>query len=161
MKLTVFKPFPLSILIYLITIGFAYSPLLAASLDLGKGERSPGNEVSIPITLSESKGIVATSVDISYDTSILRRPRAEIGKAAESAKKEIHASTPSRGVFRVGILGMNLKEVRDGEIATVTFDISPSASPGKTITLDNSPSASDAKGKAITISGRDGLVKIK
>ena len=149
------------ILAALLILAVSALPVQAATLDLGSVEGSSGGSVTLPVTLSGGNGIAATSVDISYDAAVLANPRAEIGKAAKSADKEIHSNTPSKGVFRVGVLGVNLNEIPDGQVATVTFDVLSSAPSGKIIVLSNSPSASDTKGNALTMSGSNGEVKIK
>lgn len=139
----------------------ASMPLEAASLNLGEVEINPGGKATIPLTLSQGYGIVAVSADISYDTSVLKNPKAEIGDAAQSGEKQIHSSIPEQGVFRVSILGMNLDEIPDGTVATITFDVAPSAPIKKKVQLTVSPSASDAMGNTVPVSSENGVIRIK
>ena len=148
-----------SITMFLIMI--ASIPLEAATLNLGRGEGSPGGKATIPLTLSQGSGIVAASADIYYDTSILKNPKAKIGDAAKSGKKQIHTSIPGQGVFRMSVLGMNLDEIPDGTITKITFDVKSSAPLKKKVQLSISPSASDAKGNAVPVSSVNGVLIIK
>ena len=136
-------------------------PLGATSLSISDSEASPGSRVTIPLTLSQGAGIVAVSADISYDTAVLKNPNAEIGDHAQSAGKEIHTSILGQGVLRVSVLGMNLNEIPDGVIATITFDVTPSAPLKKKVQLTVSPSASDAMGNTVPVSSENGVITIK
>ncbi len=148
-----------TIAVFLVII--AYMPLEAASLNMGQVEGSPGDQVTIPLTLSQGTGIVALSADISYDTAALNNPKAEIGNTAQSSGKDVHVSIPKQGIFRVSVFGMNLDEIPDGTIALVTFDVSPTAPSKKNIELKITSSASDAQGNVVTISADSGVVKIE
>ena len=151
------KSIVLSILVLFLSVSF----LNAAELNLGSGEGSPGGTVSVPVTLTGARGIAAASVDIAYNTALLTNPKAEIGPSGKSAGKEVYASAPFEGVFRVGILGLNLNEISDGVVATVSFEIVSGSSSGKTIELKNTPTASDAKGNAVKVSGSNGVITIR
>lgn len=151
------KSIGLSILVLFISVSF----LSAAELNLGSGEGSPAGTVSVPVTLTGAQGIAAASVDIAYDTALLTNPKAEIGPAGKSAGKEVFASAPFEGVFRVGILGMNLNEISDGVVATVSFEIVSGSSSGKTVQLKNTSTASDAKGNAVKVTGSNGIITIR
>ena len=148
-----------SITISLVII--ASMPLGAATLSVGDGVASPGSTATVPITLSGGSGIVAVSADIFYDTAVLKNPKAEIGNAAQSGEKQIHSSIPEQGVSRVSVVGMNLDEIPDGTIATITFDVAPSAPIKKKIQLTISPSAADARGNTVPVSSENGVITIK
>ena len=114
------KVFVTTVAIFMIII--ASIPLEAATLNLGHGEGSPGGKATMPLTLSQGSGIVAASADIYYDTSILKNPKAKIGDAAKSGKKQIHTSIPGQGVFRMSEGGFILLHDLDGEGALIPTD---------------------------------------
>ena len=151
----------ISALVILLVFAVSLPLSHAASVNLGTGEGSAGGSVTIPITLSGGSGIAATSMDISYERSQLANPSAEIGPSAQSADKKVFASTTPEGLFRIGVVGMNLNEIPDGVVATISFDVLADAASGKTVVVGNVPSGSDAKGNAIGISGRKGVITVK
>jgi len=135
---------------------------LAARLDLGSASGSPGSDVTIPITLDyggATPNISATSNDIGFNTDVLENPRAEIGPAGTATSKQVVSSTPSLGVFRVGVFGLNQNIIQNGIVANITFGIKAGASSGET-SLGNTPSASDPDGNPVEVSGSAGTITV-
>lgn len=161
MKKSVIKLFVAGAWAVAILIALSILPLQAASLNLGQGEGSPGWKASIPLNLTGGSDVVAASADITYDPSVLKNPVAQAGESARSAGKEVHTSIPRQGVLRVSVLGMNLGELPDGVIATITFDVDLKAPLGKQTRLGISPSASDKRGNPVAVKGKNGFVAIK
>jgi hypothetical protein len=146
-------------LFFSVTTGL--SSAFGASLNLGEATGIPGSDVTISVTLSTGGlQIAATADDIGFNTSLLENPRLAIGPAGDAAGKEVVSSTPSSGVFRIGILGMNTTPIGDGIVAYVTFKIKSTAPSGDT-PLNNTPSATNPSGNPISISGSNGMVHIQ
>ena len=120
-----------------------------------------GRKVTIPIKLQAGKTAVsALSNDIRYDSTVLEHPVVVPGPASKAAKKFVVSSKPGNGVFRIGVLGLNNKALRDGIVAYVTFTIKPNAPGGETI-LRSSPTASSKTGvKASVKTTKKGCSKI-
>ncbi|WP_168205818.1 cohesin domain-containing protein [Geobacter sp. FeAm09] len=151
----------ISLLIVTIVLACAF-PLAAgaATLDLGSASGTAGTTVSIPITLTNSgASIAAVGIDIGYDATLLSSPTAVIGAAGTAAGKSVSTSTPSTGVFRIGVAALNTTAIGDGVVATVSFTISSSA-PAGALTLTNTPSASDPSGTDVTITGANGTITV-
>lgn len=143
-----------------IIFGFFRTPF-AANLDLGEATGVPSTDVTLNITLSTGgASISAVAMDIGYETSLLENPRVDIGPAGSAAGKSVFSSTPSTGVFRIGVLGMNTNPIGDGIVAYVRFKIKSTA-PFVDTSLSNNPSASDPNGNSVPISGSPGMIHIQ
>jgi uncharacterized repeat protein (TIGR01451 family) len=119
-----------------------------------------GSTVTLNIKLTSNGGsVVGTANDIGYDTAVFSNPQATIGQVATDAGKQILVSTPSTGVFRVGITGINQNTIADGVVATVTFDVDVNATPGD-YTLSNAPSSTDPGGNDLTTSGSSATIRV-
>lgn len=130
------------------------------SLDLGTASGALGARVSIPMTLAKNGApIAATSMDITYDASIVQDPTGTISLIAKNAGKSLMSSTPSPGVFRVGVVGLNQTLMPDGVIATISFTINPETT-ARQATLGNTPSASTASGALVSVTGATGAINI-
>jgi len=128
-------------------------------IDLGSNSGVKGSTVTIPITLTNISGIsiAAIGMDIGYDTSILENPDATIGPAGNAAGKDVIKSTPSSGLFRIGVIGLNNTVIGNGIAVYVTFTIKTTASTGSA-QLSNTPSAADPDGNPLIVSGLNGSV---
>jgi predicted RecA/RadA family phage recombinase len=148
--------FIISLLISMV-LGLSYSAF-GASLNLGEATGTPGTDVIISVTLvTGGAQISAVASDIGYNTSLLENPRVAIGPAGSAAGKEVNSSTPSTGVFRIMVVGLNNNAIGDGIVAYLTFAIKSTATPGDT-PLNNIPTASDPYGNPVTISGTNGVI---
>ena len=132
------------------------------SLDIGNVTGSPGETVTVAVTLTNASGYLVSGVstDITYDTSYLESPSVSIGAAGTSAGKDVSFNEISSGTIRVGVFSAsNNNAIGDGIVAYVSFKIKSSASSGQT-TLGNAPSGSDPSGNDITMDGADGVVTV-
>ncbi|MCD6297368.1 MAG: hypothetical protein J7M30_09455, partial [Deltaproteobacteria bacterium] len=143
---------------------FLLIPLAAYGAGIGLGEDcgSPGDTVTIPITLSYSEGetpnICSIGIDIGFDPDVLENPQVEIGPAGSAADKGVISSLVTGGLFRIGILAIaNRNTIGEGVLANVTFTIKAQPAEDCTI-LTNTPSASDPDGNPISVTGEDGEV---
>ncbi|MFC1591959.1 hypothetical protein ACFL43_05500 [Thermodesulfobacteriota bacterium] len=143
-----------------VAVALAALQAQAASLDLGSALASPGESVTLPLTLSGSDGIVSLSTDISIKSGILGNPTVALSPAALAAGKEIFYNVLSRGVLRIGILGYNLNDIPEGLVAEVTFDLKSGICLRKNIPLKNRPGAADAEGRPVAITGESGTIRI-
>ena len=142
-----------------LVLGFSF-PAFGASLNLGEATGAPGSDVAIPITLvTGGLQIASAANDIGFNTSLLENPRAAIGPAGTGAGKFVVSSSPSPGVFRVGVVGFNTNSMSDGVVANVTFKIKDTAPCGDKA-LGNTPSASNPGGNPVSITGNNGMIHI-
>ena len=146
-----------------LVIPLIISEAYGASIDFGEDCGSPGDTVTIPVTLNyiegETPNICSIGIDIGFDPDVLENPQVEIGPAGSDADKDIFSNIVSPGLLRMGILGYNQNIISAGIVANVTFTIKADA-PYGTYTLTNTPSASDPDGNAISVTGADGIVSI-
>jgi hypothetical protein len=129
---------------------------------LAVSSQPSGSPITPQIILSDSSvtGITAVTMDISYDTAKLTNPVATIGLSGISSGKLVLRSTPTAGVFRIGIISLsNSKLIGDGVVAGVKFDIKPGAA-GSHISLSYAANASDAKGRPVALSGDTGSITV-
>jgi hypothetical protein len=147
-------------LFFLMTLGLSH-PAFAGSLNLSEGTGTAGTDVTIPVTLGTGGlQIAAVAMDIRYNTSLLETPRATNGPVANTAGKQVFSSSPSSGVFRIGVIGLtNNTPIGDGVVAYVTFRIKNAASSGDT-PLSNTSSGSDPSGNRVSITGNNGVIHI-
>lgn len=133
----------------------------AGELTLGRTRGQTGGEVTVPLTYRQSSGPAAAGMatDIRFDPKGLTQPRCAAGAALSSGQKSVKCAEPQPGLLRVAIYGLNLDPVPDGEVATVTFRVSPQARHGL-YRLRHQPSAADAGGKEFTLLRHDGLIRV-
>ena len=140
---------------------FSTGPFEAA-INIGSASGRNGNEVSVPITLSNMAGtdISAISLDIDYDIQIFNHTKAVIGPAGEAAGKRLETNSISPGLFRISIFSaINNAPIGSGVVASLILEINEEAPLGTTELL-NTPSASDSDGYVVLVSGEDGSVDV-
>ena len=132
-------------------------------VDLGSGNGCPGGTVRIPITLANITGtdISAVSADIEYDTEAFSDLSAEIGPAGSDAGKTVITSSPSPGVFRVGVMSFgNNSAIQDGVVAYLSLTVKDTVTIDDVHTLANTPTGSSPEGTPVSIDGVDGTITI-
>ena len=148
------------------------TPATGPTLDIGSVNGTPGQQVTIPITLTNNGASIASlSIDIGYDTTKLSVPMNTANTAPLAATrgaaiavvdengdpiKNIAQSIPSTGVLRLGISGNNNTAIGDGVVVNVKFDILSVAS--GTLTLTNLPGAASPTAVAVAITGANGSI---
>ncbi len=131
-------------------------------LSIGSGSGKKGQEITLPITLTNMAGtdIAAVSVDVGYDTGVFRNPKGALGPAGQAAGKTVETNDVSSGVFRVSVFSTsNNRAIGNGVVAYLTLKIEKDAPLGTT-ELANTPSASNTEGYAVTVDGTDGSVNV-
>jgi hypothetical protein len=144
----------------------------AARIDLGGAAGARGALVSVAGMLtSGDELVVATSNDITYDTSQIRLEQDEppscsidpsIGPGSVPNKMMLANVIVSGGgieTLRIGIFGLNLNAIPDGPLFSCDFRIQPGASPGNKV-LANTPDASRADGTRAPVVGDDGIITV-
>lgn len=131
-----------------------------ARLSLGAKSGKPGDTLVAPVTLTtRGTPISAVAFDIAYDPNLLESPSATIAPQMAAAGKYIKFSSPSPGIFRVGVIGLNSTTLPDGLAAKVSFTIKGDAKPGRTA-LAIKPSASDPSAGEAQIQAAKSSIKI-
>lgn len=132
----------------------------AGELIVGDAQAQPSAEVTVPITYRQGTGPAAAGLatDIRFPKG-LTQPRCAPGAALSGGQKTVKCAEPKPGLLRVAVFGLNLDAIPDGEVATVTFQVSPGARPGS-YRLRNRPSAADAEGKDYRLRHHDGMIRI-
>lgn len=145
------KKIMISMLLLLFIIGNAFAGAIP-QMELGSGSGNTGETVTLPVTLTNVPGsnISAIAMDISYDVDVLGNPIVTIGPAGNAAGKKVVMSTPSPGLFRIGVIGINNTTISDGVVANVSFTVKSTAKPGNT-ELTVNLSASDPDGKSVSL----------
>lgn len=153
-----FKRFTIQIMLLLLVAGSAWAAV--PQLDLGTATVGAGTTtVTIPVTLTNVAGtsLASVAMDIGYNPALLGSPTATIGTAGTAAGKSIVKSTPSTGVFRIGVLSFtDTTAIADGVVANVTFTVIASGA----ATLANTPSASDPNGADVAVTGSNGMITV-
>jgi hypothetical protein len=149
-----------------IAILLSGTALADVELDLGSAEGMPGDQVQIPIFLTNYLNgpiIVATSNEITYDSAYLTPLIPTLGPKGQEAGKNLKYNITEPGLYIVGILGtsdQNLKtSIPDGIVAYVKFRINDTAPEG-TYILENSAGCSTDNGTAIQVSGTPGSIDV-
>ena len=103
-------------------------------------DSSPNQNVDITLSLSYPNGATASmfQLEVNYDTDVLENPTATRGEVLINADKDISASQPSPGVFRIVASGLNQNIIQAGNAATIGFHVKATAPLGETdLTLSN------------------------
>lgn len=135
----------------------------AADLSLGRVTAHRGQPVTIPVGYSGKGALPAAALgtEIKFNPAVLSHPRCAPGAALAtgSTGKTVKCTERGRGVVRLAVFGLNLDAVPSGEVATITFDVAPSAQP-KLYRLRHKPSAADANGTDFSLNARSGAVRV-
>jgi PKD repeat protein len=126
-------------------------------LTVGNSSAAPGASVTVPVTLTgRDATLCGLTTDVTYDLASLTFTSAQIGPAALAAGKSLNSSTPSTGVIRLAILGINVTPIGDGIVAYLTFQVAQGAS-GSTV-LNHSCGGTDCEGGGVGMSCPGGIV---
>jgi hypothetical protein len=134
----------------------------APEVDLGSGVARPGEQVAIPVYLTNETGIeiAALSTDIAYDSVYLTPVDATIGPAGQAVDKEVMKNIVEPGIYRIGVLSTaNLNPIVDGLVVTIIFSVN-AAAPEGTYMLGNSPACSNRQGAAVSATGSAGFIEV-
>jgi hypothetical protein len=165
---TVYSNGRILIISLIISVLLSGTALSEVNLGLGSASGNPGDEVNIPIYLANITGpeapvIVATSNEITYDSTYLTPLAPDLGPAGQTAGKDIKSNIAEPGIYIVGILGTtdkNLKtSIPDGIVAYVRFRIK-NTTPEGTYVLENDAGCTTDDGTAIQVSGTSGSIDV-
>ena len=132
----------------------------AGELALGNAQGQPGHTVTVPLVyMAGPRAAAAVASDIRFDARALRNPRCAAGGALNGTGKQVRCAEPKRGLLRIAIFGLNLSAVPNGEVAQVTFDVSPNA-PFRRYALRQRASAADAEGKDFLLKHRNAKLSV-
>ena len=145
--------------------------LAGVGLDLGSAPLYPGevvfpgDTVQIPVFLSNYPNgplIVATSNEITYDSTYLTPLIPALGPTAQAAGKDIRYSIPEPGLYIVGVFAINQNlntPIADGIVVYARFKVSDNAPTGMYL-LGNKPGCTTADATDIPVSGMDGFIDV-
>ena len=163
---TVYAHGRILIISLIISVLLSGTALADVELDLGNAEGTPGDQVQIPIFLTNytnGPAIAATSNEITYDSEHLTPLAPALGPAGQTAGKDIRSNIAEPGIYIVGVLGTtdkNLKtSIPDGIVAYVRFRIKNTTPEGMYI-LGNSAGCTTDDGTAIQVSGTSGSIDV-
>ena len=151
-----------SVIALILTISLCGAAWAAPDLDMGSDSVRPGEEVTIPIFLTNETGTVVAgaSTDITYDSTHLTPIDATIGPAGSAAGKEVVKNIVEPGLYRVGVLSTsNLTPIPDGLVANVIFRVN-SGAPAGNYQLGNNPSCSTPQGSPVATGGGAGIIEV-
>lgn len=151
-----------TVIAFLLAISICGTAWAAPELDMGSDRARPGEEVTIPIFLTNEMGteIAGAGTDITYDSAYLTPIDATIGPAGSAAGKEVVKNIVEPGLYRVAVLSTAaVAPIADGLVANVIFRVNAGAAE-RTYQLGNNPSCSTPQGSLVTISGTDGFIEV-
>ena len=151
-----------TVIALLLTISLCGTAWAAPDLDMGAGSVRPGEEVTIPIFLTNTTGtlVAGASTDINYDSEHLTPVEATIGPAGSAAGKEVVKNIVEPGLYRVGILSTsNLTPIPDGLVANVIFRVN-SGAPAGIYQLGNNANCSTPEGTPVATGGGAGIIEV-
>jgi hypothetical protein len=144
------------------------------SINVGSTAGSPGSIVTVPVSLANGGGGLATaSTDMTFDASQLSVVMVEgepdcfinpaIGEGSAADKMLLLSVLDAGGgnqTLRVGVIGFdNANPLPDGSLFACNVRIDAAASAGAK-TLNNTPDASDAGGQRVIVGGASGSVTV-
>ncbi|MCM8813334.1 MAG: cohesin domain-containing protein [Candidatus Omnitrophica bacterium] len=115
---------------------------------------------TLGLNISSVPQAIATglNVDIRYDAAKFSLQTVTAGPVATQASKSVVYSTPSTGVARVVVYGLNQNTLADGTIAVLNFNINSGTSiMQESFTLENF-SVSDSGGNSIPVQIQNGWI---
>jgi len=132
----------------------------AGQLTLGRAHARAGSEVAVPLQYRQQHGaaVVALMTDVDVDPTVVTNARCRSGTAATAAGKTVACSLKGRRL-RVLVFGLNTNVIPDGEVASVTFDVSPHARARLYILRQRSTGA-DATGREFRLAHGNGAVRV-
>jgi hypothetical protein len=151
-----------SVIALLLTISLCGTAWAAPDLDMGSDSARPGEEVTIPIFLTNETGTVVAgaSTDITYNSEHLTPVDATIGPAGSAAGKEVVKNIVEQGLYRIGILSTsNVTPIPDGLVANVIFRVN-SGAPAGIYQLGNNPNCSTPEGTPVATAGGAGIIEV-
>ncbi|MCM8813814.1 MAG: Ig-like domain-containing protein, partial [Candidatus Omnitrophica bacterium] len=116
--------------------------------------------VAVPLTIASQPQQIATGLnfDVRYDSTKFALSTVTPGSVVAQANKSLLFSTPSVGVVRVVVFGLNQTTLADGELAIIALNILAGAPiQQETLTIENYY-ASDAMAQNITIQATNGSI---
>jgi len=133
---------------FLLTLAGVAQAAPRLSFDPVKGS---GETVTLQVTLtSDGAQLAALGANIGYDITALEYQTVTAGTAAIAAKKDVKISSPSPGMLRLGILGVNSSSIGNGIVAVMTFSKKLGANPKK-LEFKYSVSGADQAGEAVKV----------
>ena len=151
-----------SVIALILTISLCGTAWAAPDLDMGAGSVRPGEEVTIPIFLTNTTGtlVAGASTDITYDSEHLTPVEATIGPSGSAAGKEVVKNIVEPGLYRIGILSTsNVTPIPDGMVANVIFRVNAGA-PAGIYQLGNNPNCSTPEGTPVATGGGAGIIEV-
>jgi hypothetical protein len=148
---------------FLLAAALANAQTPGAVLTLGIGSGLPGQSVALPLALANNgaAAITAVTIDATFDPTQLAYQSVQAGGAASAAGKAVSASSPSPGIVRIVVFGLNQAAIADGELAVISFGISSSALSSGTnpLALAN-VSAADSSAGAVSVTLQSGSITV-
>jgi hypothetical protein len=140
----------------------AATQVFAGEVQIARVNGRLGQPVSVPVTYRAGSGPATTalSTDIHFDKE-LTNPRCAPGAvlASGAADKQLTCGVVTPGLLRLLLFGFNQDPIPSGEIATITFDVSPNAR-RRLHRLQNIPLGSDADANGLALTHKSGLVRV-
>lgn len=134
----------------------------SATLSCGSGSGMAGDTgISIPVSLSSSAGtqVSGLNFDLNFDSSRLSVSSVSKGSAVP-ATKTLSFSFPAAGKVRVIIFGLDQTAIPNGTVASIVFNVNPSASEDiYKLTLVNA-AASDPGGDGVSLNLSNGSITV-
>jgi hypothetical protein len=132
---------------------------------------SPDGAVSINVNLNANKKPVSIiSLEIGFEPNLLTNPKAVISPTIEPktpTDRMLSISVPDAGILKLDFLPVSQTQanlnavIPDGVIATITFDVTPTAKSGAKVNLTNTLDAMDSKKRFFGTTGQNAIIIIE
>ncbi|MBD3184031.1 T9SS type A sorting domain-containing protein [Candidatus Poribacteria bacterium] len=121
---------------------------------------SPGDQITVPINISDATGVAGADIEVSYNSSILTV--GEIKSTTLSNGMSLVSNTNTPGTIIIRLAGTSSISSGDGALVDITFTISAGASVGtETPVTFQSAEAYNAEALNLNITTQNGKVKIE
>ena len=133
------------------------------TVKVGSVEAKPGEKrVAVPTSIENNPGILGMTLTVSYDESALTLVDSENGEAFHGILNMTHSRTYGSGCqFSWDGLDLSKKDVKDGDILVLYFDVSDDASGASSLVPRMNGSAVDANLDEVSVVIENGSVVVK
>lgn len=156
----------ISLMLVLTLVFTTFAPTAFAAgggvIELSDASGKAGDQVQVIISLKNNPGIIAATMEVSYDASKLRLVNAkDEGLLKDSIFSDSYSRNPYYLSWNDALATVN--NCAEGIIATLTFEILPEAAVGKTEVVLNlsDPEIFDTNLNEVAFTGKNGIITIQ
>lgn len=147
----------------------AQTPTAVISASNGSGlPGATGVDITVDLTNTNGSEVAGINFDLTFDSARISLASgscspggfAVLLNPTVDASKDVSCSSPSAGTLRVIIFGLNSTLIADGNLVTVTFNVSGGASPGTFALGLTNVAVTDGSGQPVAHSENNGTFEV-